>query len=123
MIDLEVVAEAADASLAADNTVATPTLQYPLEFGGDVDVHSLTKYLGGHTDVVGGASVTDDLELDERLGFHQNSAGATPDPVACFLVRRGTKSPPVRMERHSENARRLAGYLEDHPAIDAAVDR
>ncbi|QSG13864.1 Cystathionine beta-lyase/cystathionine gamma-synthase [Halapricum desulfuricans] len=121
VIDLDAmaeVAEAADALLAVDNTFATPALQRPLEYGADIVAHSLTKYLGGHSDVVGGALVTDDQELDERLGFYQNSVGATPDPFACFLVLRGTKTLPVRMERHSENARTLAAWLEDHPAIE-----
>ena len=121
VIDLDAiaeVAEAADALLAVDNTFATPALQRPLEYGADVVAHSLTKYLGGHSDVVGGALITDDPDLDERLGFYQNSVGATPDPFACFLVLRGTKTLPVRMERHSENARTLAAWLEDHPAIE-----
>ncbi|MCU4717752.1 cystathionine gamma-synthase [Halapricum hydrolyticum] len=121
VIDLDAmaeVAEAADALLAVDNTFATPALQRPLEHGADIVAHSLTKYLGGHSDVVGGALITDDPELDERLGFYQNSVGATPDPFACFLVLRGTKTLPVRMERHSENARTLAAWLEDHPAIE-----
>jgi len=121
VIDLDAmaeVAEAADALLAVDNTFATPALQRPLEYGADIVAHSLTKYLGGHSDVVGGALITDDQELDERLGFYQNSVGATPDPFACFLVLRGTKTLPVRMERHSENARTLAAWLEDHPAIE-----
>ncbi|MEF8883213.1 MAG: cystathionine gamma-synthase [Halapricum sp.] len=112
------VAEAADALLAVDNTFATPALQCPLERGADVVAHSLTKYLGGHSDVVGGALVTDDADLDERLGFYQNSVGATPGPFACFLVLRGTKTLPVRMERHSENARKLAAWLADRPEIE-----
>jgi cystathionine gamma-synthase len=112
------VSEAADALLAVDNTFATPALQRPLEHGADIVAHSLTKYLGGHSDVVGGALVTDDPELDEQLGFYQNSVGATPDPFACFLVLRGTKTLPVRMERHTENARELAAWLDDHPAIE-----
>ena len=112
------VSEAADALLAVDNTFATPALQRPLEHGADLVAHSLTKDLGGHSDVVGGALVTDDPELDEQLGFYQNSVGATPDPFACFLVLRGTKTLPVRMERHTENARELAAWLDDHPAIE-----
>ena len=121
VIDLEAmaeVAEAADALLAVDNTFATPALQRPLEYGADVVAHSLTKYLGGHSDVVGGALVTDDADLDERLGYYQNSVGATPGPFACFLVLRGTKTLPVRMERHSENAHTLAAWLDDHPAVE-----
>ena len=103
---------------AVDNTFATPYLQRPLELGADIVAHSLTKYLGGHSDVVGGALLTDDEDLDEQLGFYQNSVGATPDPFACFLVLRGTKTLPVRMERHCENARELAAWLDDHPAVD-----
>jgi len=121
IVDIERVAGLAhdgDALLAVDNTFVTPYLQRPLESGADVVAHSLTKYLGGHSDVVGGALVTDDAELDERLGFYQNSVGATPDPFACFLVLRGTKTLPVRMDRHSENARTLATWLDDHPAIE-----
>ncbi len=102
---------------AVDNTFATPYLQRPLELGADVVSHSLTKYLGGHSDVVGGALVTDDPELDEQFGFYQNSVGATPDPFACFLVLRGTKTLPVRMDRHCENARALARWLDDHPDV------
>jgi cystathionine gamma-lyase len=112
------VAEGADALLAVDNTFATPYLQRPLEHGADIVSHSLTKYLGGHSDVVGGALITDDEALDERLGFHQNAVGATPGPFDCFLVLRGTKTLPVRMERHCENARRLAAWLAEQPAVD-----
>ncbi|ESP89074.1 cystathionine gamma-synthase [Candidatus Halobonum tyrrellensis] len=103
---------------AVDNTFATPYLQRPLERGADIVSHSLTKYLGGHSDVVGGALVTDDAELDERLGFYQNSVGATPSPFDCFLVLRGTKTLPVRMDRHCENASELARWLEGHDAVD-----
>ncbi|PSP34350.1 cystathionine gamma-synthase [Halobacteriales archaeon QH_10_70_21] len=107
-----------DALCAVDNTFATPYLQRPLEFGADVVSHSLTKYLGGHSDVVGGALVTNDPDLDEQFGFYQNSVGATPGPFEAFLVLRGTKTLPVRMDRHCENARVLATWLEDHPDVD-----
>ena len=107
-----------DALCAVDNTFATPYLQRPLEFGADVVSHSLTKYLGGHSDVVGGALVTDDPDLDEQFGFYQNSVGATPGPFEAFLVLRGTKTLPVRMDRHCKNARILATWLEDHPDVD-----
>jgi cystathionine gamma-lyase len=120
VIDVAAVAEIAhdhDALCAVDNTFATPYLQQPLEMGADVVTHSLTKYLGGHSDVVGGALITDDADLDEQFGFYQNSVGATPDPFACFLVLRGTKTLPVRMDRHCENARRLAAWLDEHPDI------
>lgn len=112
------IAHAHDALCAIDNTFATPYLQRPLELGADVVCHSLTKYLGGHSDVVAGALVTDSEELDERFGFYQNAVGATPGPFDCFLVLRGTKTLPVRMDRHCENARRIAGWLDDHPDID-----
>ncbi|PSP48614.1 cystathionine gamma-synthase [Halobacteriales archaeon QH_7_69_31] len=111
------VAHDHDALCAVDNTFATPYLQRPLEFGADVVSHSLTKYLGGHSDVVGGALVTDDPDLDERFGFYQNSVGATPGPFEAFLVLRGTKTLPVRMDRHCENARTLAAWLADHPDV------
>ncbi|MEZ3144690.1 cystathionine gamma-synthase [Halobaculum sp. MBLA0143] len=115
---LSEMAHAHDALCVVDNTFATPYLQRPLEFGADVVSHSLTKYLGGHSDVVGGALVTDDEELDERIGFYQNSVGATPSPFDCFLVLRGTKTLPVRMDRHCENANELAAWLADHEAVD-----
>ncbi|KTG08649.1 cystathionine gamma-synthase [Haloprofundus marisrubri] len=107
-----------DALCAVDNTFATPYLQRPLEHGADIVSHSLTKYLGGHSDVVGGALVTDDEDLDEQFGFYQNSVGATPSPFDCFLVLRGTKTLPVRMDRHCDNARELAQWLDDHEAVD-----
>ncbi|PSQ16340.1 cystathionine gamma-synthase [Halobacteriales archaeon QS_8_69_26] len=120
--DVEGAADLADeygALCAVDNTFATPYLQRPLELGADVSVQSLTKYLGGHSDVVGGALLTDDADLDERIGFYQNSVGATPGPHDCFLVLRGTKTLPVRMDRHCENARAIADWLDDHPAVSA----
>ncbi|MFW5955973.1 MAG: cystathionine gamma-synthase [Halorhabdus sp.] len=112
------IARRQDALLAVDNTFATPYLQRPLEYGADIVAHSLTKYLGGHSDVVGGALITDDADLDDRLGFYQNSVGATPDPFACFLVLRGSKTLPVRMDRHTENARKLASWVAEHPAVE-----
>ena len=120
VVDIESIADAAhdgDALLAVDNTFATPYLQRPLERGADIVAHSLTKYLGGHSDVVGGALVTDASELDERLGFYQNSVGATPGPFTCFLTLRGIKTLPVRMDRHCENAEKLADWLEGHPDV------
>ncbi|WP_121741095.1 cystathionine gamma-synthase [Natronorubrum halophilum] len=121
IVDIEGAAEIAhdhDALCAIDNTFATPYLQRPLELGADVVSHSLTKYLGGHSDVVGGALVTNDEAIDERLGFYQNSVGATPGPFESFLVLRGTKTLPVRMERHCENARAIAEWLDDHRTVD-----
>ncbi len=112
------IAEDADALCAVDNTFATPYLQRPLDLGADIVSHSLTKYLGGHSDVVGGALVTNDEELDERFGFYQNSVGATPGPHDCFLVLRGTKTLGVRMDRHCDNARAIAEWLDDHEAVD-----
>jgi cystathionine gamma-lyase len=112
------IAHAHGALCAIDNTFATPYLQRPLDLGADIVSHSLTKYLGGHSDVVGGALLTNDEELDEELGFYQNSVGATPGPFESFLVLRGTKTLPVRMDRHCENARRIAGWLDDHPDVD-----
>jgi cystathionine beta-lyase/cystathionine gamma-synthase len=119
--DIDALTDIADeysALSAVDNTFATPALQRPLEYGADIVSHSLTKYLGGHSDVVGGALVTDDQELDEEIGFYQNSVGATPSPFDCFLVLRGTKTLPVRMDRHCENTKELASWLEAHEAVD-----
>ncbi|ELZ02413.1 cystathionine gamma-synthase [Natrialba asiatica] len=121
IVDIEGAAEIAhdhDALCAIDNTFATPYLQQPLDLGADIVSHSLTKYLGGHSDVVGGALLTDDEELDERFGFYQNSVGATPGPFESFLVLRGTKTLPVRMERHCENARAVAEWLDEQPAVE-----
>ncbi|MFC4988384.1 cystathionine gamma-synthase [Saliphagus infecundisoli] len=112
------IAHANDALCAIDNTFATPYLQRPLDLGADIVSHSLTKYLGGHSDVVGGALVTNDPDLDERFGFYQNSVGATPGPFESFLVLRGTKTLPVRMDRHCENAHRVAEFLDSHPDVD-----
>lgn len=86
--------------------------------GADIVSHSLTKYLGGHSDVVGGALLTNDEDLDEQFGFYQNAVGATPGPFESFLVLRGTKTLPVRMDRHCENANQIAAWLEDHPHVD-----
>jgi cystathionine beta-lyase/cystathionine gamma-synthase len=121
VVDIEALADVAhgyDAICGVDNTFATPYLQRPLDHGADVVCHSLTKYLGGHSDVVGGALVTDDPELDDRFGFVQNAVGATLDPFACFLVLRGTKTLSVRMDRHCELAGALAEWLDGHEAVD-----
>ncbi|WP_050033827.1 cystathionine gamma-synthase [Halorubrum halophilum] len=111
------IAHEADALCAVDNTFATPYLQRPLEHGADIVSQSLTKYLGGHSDTIGGALIVDDAELDERLGFYQNSVGATPGPFDSFLVLRGTKTLSVRMDRHCENAMELAEWLEGHDDV------
>jgi cystathionine gamma-lyase len=101
----------------ADNTFATPYLQQPLRLGCDIVAHSTTKYLGGHSDVVGGALISNDEELHKRLMHFQNSCGGTPGPMDCFLVLRGTKTLHVRMERHCENALRVAQWLSEHPRV------
>lgn len=100
-----------------DNTFATPFLQRPLELGADIVLHSLTKYLGGHSDVVGGALIGKDPELRKELAFFQNAVGGTPGPMDCFLVMRGTKTLALRMERHCSNALALARHLEAHPFV------
>ncbi len=103
--------------VVVDNTFATPYVQRPLAYGADLVVHSTTKYLGGHSDVVGGAIVGKDETLRERLSFLQNAVGAVPGPMDCFLILRGIKSLAVRMERHATNALRVAEYLSTHPAV------
>jgi len=103
--------------LVVDNTFATPYLQRPLTLGADIVVHSTTKYLGGHSDVVGGAVVCNSEEVQQRLEFLQNAAGAVPGPLDCFLVLRGLKTLPVRMDRHASNAAAIVDYLVDHPAV------
>ncbi len=115
------VARAGGAQLVVDNTFATPYLQSPLEHGADVVVHSLTKYLGGHSDVVGGALVGNDEALREELAFLQNSVGGQLGPMDAFLVLRGTKTLAVRMDRHVANAERLAAYLQEHPAVETVI--
>lgn len=100
-----------------DNTFASPALQNPIDLGADVVMHSATKYLGGHSDVVMGALVTNDKTLHERLAFIQNSCGAIPGPQDCFLVLRGIKTLHLRMERHCQNGQKVAEYLAQHPKI------
>jgi cystathionine gamma-lyase len=102
----------------ADNTFATPFLQNPLALGCDIVAHSTTKYLGGHSDVVGGALISDDETLHKKLMHFQNSCGGTPGPMDCFLVLRGTKTLHVRMERHCANAEQVAKWLTQHPRVD-----
>ena len=121
--DIRAVAEIVHAHqnkplLVVDNTFATPYLQRPLELGADIVVHSTTKYLGGHSDVVGGAIVVKDKELAERLAFLQNAVGAVPGPMDCFLVLRGIKTLPLRMDRHFENAIAIVEFLEKHPKVE-----
>jgi cystathionine gamma-synthase len=111
------VAHAAGALLVVDNTFASPYLQQPLALGADVVVHSTTKYLGGHSDVVGGALVLADAELGDRVAFHQNAMGAVPGPFDCWLVLRGIKTLGVRMDRHCDNAERVVDLLLRHPRV------
>ena len=106
------------ARLIVDNTFATPYLQRPLTLGADVVVHSTTKYVGGHSDVVGGFVATDDDALAEQLRFHQYAIGAVPGPLDCYLLIRGLKTLGVRMERHCANARWIAAFLEGHDAVE-----
>ncbi|MDU0291556.1 cystathionine gamma-synthase [Saccharothrix longispora] len=111
------VAHSADARLVVDNTFASPYLQSPLELGADVVLHSTTKYVGGHSDVVGGALVTSDDDLDAAFGFLQNGAGAVPGPFDAWLTLRGIKTLEVRMEKHSDNAEKVAEALLKHPRV------
>lgn len=104
--------------LAVDNTFATPYLQNPLDLGADIVVHSVTKYLGGHSDVVMGAIIINDQKLAEKLAFIQNACGAVPGPQDAFLVLRGIKTLHIRMQRHCENGRIIAEYLKAHPKVD-----
>jgi len=115
------VAHDAGALLVVDNTFASPYLQQPLTLGADVVVHSTTKYLGGHSDVVGGALVTADAELGERLAFNQNAMGAVAGPFDSWLVLRGIKTLGVRMDRHQQNAARIAEFLLGHPDVTAVL--
>jgi cystathionine gamma-lyase len=112
------IARRQGAFLAVDNTFASPYLQTPLDLGADLVMHSVTKYLGGHSDVVMGALVCNDDGLAERLAFVQNSSGATPGPMDCFLVLRGLKTLHLRMQRHCENGERIAQWLRKQPAVD-----
>jgi cystathionine gamma-lyase len=111
------VARARGVMLAVDNTFATPMLQRPLTLGASLSVHSTTKYLNGHSDVVGGAVMTRDAALAERLAFLQKAVGGVPSPFDCYMVLRGLKTLAVRMKRHVESARVLAAYLESHPQV------
>ncbi len=121
VVDIRAAAEATHAVGAVcvvDNTFASPYLQRPLELGADIVVHSTTKYLGGHSDVIGGFAATTDPTIAERLAFLQNSLGTVPGPFDSWLVLRGLKTLAVRMERHCENARRIAEWLESHASVE-----
>ncbi len=122
--DIAAVAEighAAGAKVLVDNTFASPALQQPLSLGADIALHSTTKYIGGHSDVVGGALVTDDEELDAKFAFLQNGAGAIPGPFDAYLTMRGLKTLELRMQRHSENAGIVAEFLAGHRAVDTVL--
>ena len=124
VIDIRKAADAAHAvgaMVVVDNTFATPYLQRPLELGADIVVHSTTKYIGGHSDVIGGFAATNDPTIAERLYFLQKSLGAVPGPFDSWLVLRGLKTLALRMERHSENARRVAEYLESHQSVEKVL--
>lgn len=121
IIDLAALAglsEKHNCLLGVDNTFASPYLQNPMDLGADIVMHSVTKYLGGHSDVVMGALVVKDDDLHKRLAFIQNSCGATPGPQDCFLVLRGLKTLHLRMQRHSENGKVIAEWLAKHPKVD-----
>ena len=124
IVDIRAAVEAAHAVgaiVVVDNTFATPYLQRPLELGADVVVHSTTKYLSGHSDVIGGFAATNDPTIAERLRFLLKSLGAVPGPFDCWLVLRGLKTLAVRMERHCENARRVAAFLDGHAAVERVL--
>ncbi len=124
IVDIPAIAELGQqnsAKVLVDNTFASPALQQPLTLGADVVLHSTTKYIGGHSDVVGGALVTDDDELDAAFAFLQNSAGAVPGPFDAYLTMRGLKTLVLRMQRHSENATAVAEFLAGHPSVSTVL--
>jgi cystathionine gamma-synthase len=124
LVDIAAVADAAHAIgalLVVDNTFATPYLQRPLELGADLVMHSTTKYLGGHSDLIGGFVATNDPTVAERLYFLQKSLGAVPGPLDSWLVLRGLKTLAVRMEKHCENARAIAEFLDGHPKVETVL--
>ncbi|WP_262481184.1 cystathionine gamma-synthase [Algoriphagus ornithinivorans] len=121
IVDLRALSKLAKGNnllLGVDNTFASPFLQNPLDLGADIVMHSVTKYLGGHSDVVMGALVVNEDELAQRLIFIQNACGAVPGPQDCFLVLRGIKTLHIRMERHSQNGKTIAAYLKNHPKVE-----
>lgn len=115
------IGHAASAMVLVDNTFASPALQQPLGLGADIVLHSTTKYIGGHSDVIGGALITDSAELDAKFAFLQNGAGAVPGPFDAYLTMRGLKTLELRMQRHSENGMRVAQFLAEHPAISQVL--
>lgn len=121
IIDVEslgIISKKHNLIFVVDNTFATPYLQRPLDLGADIVMHSLTKYMGGHSDVIMGAAICKDETLAERLAFIQNSCGAVPGPMDSFLVLRGIKTLHLRMRRHCENGKKIATFLKDHPKVD-----
>ncbi len=123
LADIEAIASLAPNGVlvAVDNTFASPAIQQPLKLGAHLVMHSTTKYLGGHSDVVGGAIVTSDEALYEGLKFLQNAVGAVPGPMDCFLTLRGLKTLALRMERHSSSALKIARFLSDHPRVQTVL--
>ncbi|GBC90260.1 Cystathionine beta-lyase [bacterium HR14] len=124
IVDIRALSEVAHERgvlVVVDNTFATPYLQRPIELGADIVVHSTTKYLGGHSDVVGGALCIKDRAIYEQLKFYQNAVGAVPGPLDCFLVLRGIKTLALRMRQHCENAQRIAEYLAQHPEVERVL--
>ncbi|MCW2823520.1 MAG: cystathionine gamma-synthase [Aeromicrobium sp.] len=115
------IAHEASATFVVDNTFASPYLQQPLALGADVVLHSTTKYLGGHSDVVGGVLVTDDEELDAKFAFLQNGSGGVPGPFDAYLTMRGAKTLAVRMDKHCDNAEAIVDFLQGHPAISSVL--
>ena len=121
LVDIAAVADIARSSnitTVVDNTFASPYLQQPLALGADIVLHSTTKYVGGHSDVIGGAVITNDEELHETMKYHQNAVGGVPGPTDCWLTLRGVKTLALRMRQHSENAMRVARHLESHDAVE-----
>ncbi len=115
--ELSIIAKQENLIFVVDNTFATPFLQRPLDLGADIVMHSLTKYMGGHSDVVMGAAICKNKDIAEKLYFIQNSCGAVPGPMDCFLVLRGIKTLHIRMQRHCDNAKEVAIFLNGHPKI------
>ena len=112
------IAKSYNSWVCVDNTFSTPYLQNPIDLGANIVIHSVTKYISGHSDVVMGAVITNDKALDDKIGYIQNSAGAIPGPNDCFLVLRGIKTLHIRMDRHCENGKKIALFLKDHPSVD-----
>jgi cystathionine gamma-synthase len=117
----EIAGAQQSAKVLVDNTFASPALQQPLTLGADIVLHSTTKYIGGHSDVVGGALITNDEQLDAAFAFLQNGAGAVPGPFDAYLTMRGLKTLVLRMQRHSENAAAVAEFLDGHPSVDTVL--